>query len=189
MVNRKTNAETIVKAALELFRYKGYRATSMADVGRACGLLKGSIYHYFPSKISIAMAVLEYVVRHFERDILSFAYREELPLKARRQALVEAIEEYLAASDGRCVIHHLTLESVNVPEFQPVIQHYFNSWIDALVHLLAPDHGEQEALILARDVVAQVMGAVLLGTAFHDAEPPLSTVELAGRIRPILVGA
>jgi AcrR family transcriptional regulator len=51
----------VISHALQLFRVQGYHKTSMADIGTACGLLKGSIYNYFASKEALAIAVMEFV--------------------------------------------------------------------------------------------------------------------------------
>lgn len=51
------NARTdeIRAAAGALFASKGYAATTMNDIGRAVGILPGSVYHHFPAKESIAI--------------------------------------------------------------------------------------------------------------------------------------
>src|SRR5690606_18941267 len=59
MAIRKTDRDKVIDCALRLFREKGYHATSMADISEACGLLKGSIYHYFPGKKELAAAALD----------------------------------------------------------------------------------------------------------------------------------
>jgi AcrR family transcriptional regulator len=48
----------ILDAAARLFASKGVDRTSMDDIGRACGLEKPSLYHYFPSKKAILSEVL-----------------------------------------------------------------------------------------------------------------------------------
>lgn len=40
----------ILEAAMDLFRNKGYSATSMQDIAEACGVAKASIYKFFTSK-------------------------------------------------------------------------------------------------------------------------------------------
>ena len=47
---KKTDRESILKQAIRLFKLHGYYNTTMANIGDACGLIKGSIYHYFKSK-------------------------------------------------------------------------------------------------------------------------------------------
>ena len=58
MPKQKVNKEFIVHQALKLFRQKSYHQATMADIADACGLLKGSIYHYFKSKDELMIAVL-----------------------------------------------------------------------------------------------------------------------------------
>ena len=56
---KKTDRDAVIDAALTLFRMNGYHNTSMADISASCGLLKGSIYHYFPGKKELAIAALD----------------------------------------------------------------------------------------------------------------------------------
>ncbi|MCP2324262.1 AcrR family transcriptional regulator [Hamadaea flava] len=49
----------IVLRASELFDDVGYHLTSMDDIARAVGLAKPTLYHYFPSKDSILLAIHE----------------------------------------------------------------------------------------------------------------------------------
>lgn len=51
--------EKIVEAAMELFWSKGYNSTSIADILSRTQLNSGSLYHVFPGKQDILIAVLE----------------------------------------------------------------------------------------------------------------------------------
>ena len=44
---------------MRLFWEKGYGTTSIADILREAGALSGSLYHFFPTKQDLLMAVLE----------------------------------------------------------------------------------------------------------------------------------
>ena len=50
-------SEVIIDAAAELFSSQGYDGTSIRDIAARVGLLPGSIYHHFPSKEEIYVAV------------------------------------------------------------------------------------------------------------------------------------
>ena len=55
--------ERILDAAGKLFREKGYKATSVADIAAKAGFRnKGSIYHYFESKEGIVIEVAQRVM-------------------------------------------------------------------------------------------------------------------------------
>lgn len=47
----------ILDAAARLFSAEGYDRTSIRDIARNVGLLPGSVYHYFPSKRDLFLAV------------------------------------------------------------------------------------------------------------------------------------
>ncbi|RTL38719.1 MAG: TetR/AcrR family transcriptional regulator [Rhodocyclaceae bacterium] len=50
-------SEIIINAAAELFSTAGYDRTSIRDIASRVGLLPGSIYHHFPSKEELYIAV------------------------------------------------------------------------------------------------------------------------------------
>lgn len=49
----------IIHAAMELFWLKGYGSTSIADILSRTQLNSGSLYHFFPGKQDVLIAVLE----------------------------------------------------------------------------------------------------------------------------------
>jgi len=49
----------IKQAAIELFFEKGYFATSMNDIAKACGIQKASIYYHYPGKEELLYNILE----------------------------------------------------------------------------------------------------------------------------------
>jgi len=56
--------DLILDTALELFHMNGYTATGVTDITRAAGVPKGSFYHFFDSKETLAV---ETVNRYAER--------------------------------------------------------------------------------------------------------------------------
>jgi len=49
--------EQILRAAAELFVRQGYGGTSIRDIAHQVGLLPGSVYHHFPSKEDLFVAI------------------------------------------------------------------------------------------------------------------------------------
>lgn len=75
----------IVRAAVALFRERGYRRTSLADIGEAVGAERASLYYYFSSKEEILKeAVTPIVLRNtaIAEEIRDSA--EPAPAKLRR---------------------------------------------------------------------------------------------------------
>jgi AcrR family transcriptional regulator len=55
----KDTRQRIVESAMELFWLKGYGSTSIADILSRSQVNSGSLYHFFPGKQDLLVAVLE----------------------------------------------------------------------------------------------------------------------------------
>ena len=156
MASKKASSDVILEAAFELFRAKGYRNTSMSEIGTACGLLKGSIYHYFPSKAAIGIAVLQEVSGRFRNQVL------EAGREGGYEGLLEATERFFTQRKGGCVIHNLALDAATEPQFEPAIRAFIRGWCGELERVLDGPLESGQAREKAREVVMRVMGAVML---------------------------
>ncbi|MGA2549646.1 MAG: TetR/AcrR family transcriptional regulator [Burkholderiaceae bacterium] len=59
-MNAVTNTkQKLIDTALELIWTSSYGAVSVDDICKAAGVKKGSFYHFFPSKVDLAMAAME----------------------------------------------------------------------------------------------------------------------------------
>src|SRR5579864_2322025 len=67
--------ERLLGAAMQLFWEKGYGSTSIADVLHASGVNSGSLYHYFPGKQDLLLAVLAMYRAGIDRMLLAPAWR------------------------------------------------------------------------------------------------------------------
>lgn len=56
---KKSTRDNILDAAFMLVYRYGYNGTSTAMILKECNIPKGSLYHYFPSKKELVMAVLK----------------------------------------------------------------------------------------------------------------------------------
>ncbi len=57
--------EQLIRAALEVFQEKGFRTTTVRDIGRAAGLTQGTIYNYVRSKEDILFLVCDRVIAQY----------------------------------------------------------------------------------------------------------------------------
>ncbi len=57
MANNKLQG--IIAVAIQLFKEKGYHATSMQDIADGVGLQKGSLYHYITSKEELLIIIVQ----------------------------------------------------------------------------------------------------------------------------------
>lgn len=56
---RFDRTEIIIDTAADIFRRKGYDATSLQEIADEVGILKGSIYHYIDTKEDLLFAIIE----------------------------------------------------------------------------------------------------------------------------------
>jgi TetR/AcrR family transcriptional repressor of nem operon len=163
MAQKKTDKDAVIEAALTLIRTKGYHHTSIADIAEVCGLLKGSIYHYFPGKQELALAALDRVIEDTRAKLFAPAADETVPASKRLAALGEAIEGYFIGREGGCLMGNLALEvGWSIPDFMARIRAYFADWQAALLKLLAPTYGEARGSELAEDAAARMQGAIMM---------------------------
>jgi AcrR family transcriptional regulator len=87
--------EQIVAAAAELFRRKGYRGTSIEDIGAAVGTTGPALYRHFPSKEALLVELVRRAVARGREDVRAVHARGLRP------------EETLAAIVERSVAHVL----------------------------------------------------------------------------------
>lgn len=62
IVDKDAKRRDLVKVATKLFARDGYAATKIADVAKAAGVGKGTMYEYFASKEELFWAVCENLV-------------------------------------------------------------------------------------------------------------------------------
>ena len=94
----------ILLAAAELFVKHGYSGTSMRDIARATGLLPGSVYHYFPAKEDLFIAVHREGFRQLIARVEEVIQREKDPWRRLELACAAHIEAAVGANS----IHKIT---------------------------------------------------------------------------------
>ena len=172
MAVQKTDRDQLINTALELFRLQGYHRTSMADIGAACGLLKGSLYHYYPSKEALARAVMVHIIEECREQFFVHAIDDERPAAERLKSLAKAVETYFSGHAGGCLMGNFALEAaIAEPGLAEPLRRYFDDWAAAVGRILGPRYGKREADALARDWVVRVQGALMIMRFDPDPAP------------------
>ncbi|AHM58775.1 TetR family transcriptional regulator [Flammeovirgaceae bacterium 311] len=169
MAVKKVDKELIIQKACQVFRERGYGNTTMADIGKACGLLKGSIYYYFSSKDELMLQVLIHDYVYTKDNVYSLAYLEQLSCKERLKQILQAMENYYFEAPGGCLMAKIGLESDQImPEFTKVIKLFFEDWITAFSYIFQSHYDQEHALLLAEQAVQEIEGAIMLSVIFQD---------------------
>jgi AcrR family transcriptional regulator len=58
-VSKVATRDRILDGALEVFARKGYHGASVDDIVRASGTSKGAVYHHFPNKEAVFLALVD----------------------------------------------------------------------------------------------------------------------------------
>jgi len=158
----------VVPLLTEVFREHGYEGASLALIGRRTGLGKGSLYHFFPGgKAEMAQAALAHVAAWFETEI--FQPLETEPDADRAIArMFEAVIAYFHTGRRVCLVGAFALDSGR-DLFAREIAGYFRRWIRVLAGALERSGMDTaEAAPLARAVVGDIQGAIVLSRALDD---------------------
>jgi len=101
-VTRKPNLEArekILKAALSLMRERGFNAVSMDDVARSAGIKKANLFHYFPTKEELGLAVFDFAAARVRDDVREQLSQGEDPIR-QVSAMFAALQKSMG--EGRC---------------------------------------------------------------------------------------
>ena len=152
----------IVFAAMRLFAQKGYGSTSIADILLAAEANPGSLYHYFPGKQDVLIAVLEMYLAGIEPMLLQPAWmgvddpveRVFALLAAYRRSLVSTNETY------GCPIGSLALELHEPDEpVRKLLAANFDAWVSAI-----EDCFDDKAARIPRSVDRRALAILALTT-------------------------
>lgn len=177
--------DRLVFTALQLFGEKGYGSTSIADILKAADANSGSLYHFFPTKQDLLVAVLETYRDGIEPMLLAPAWEgvedpieRVFALLARyRQAL-----EMTACVYG-CPIGSLALELHEPdPPVREMLAINFEGWVrhvrgcfEAAKHRLPSDIDAEK---LARLTLTVMEGGVMQSRTYRSLDAFDSGVEM-----------
>lgn len=124
--------ERILFAALKLFSEKGYLSTSVADILKEAGANSGSLYHFYPTKQDVLLAVLEMYRDGIYPMLLAPAWEGVEDPVERVFALLAAYREMLRATDCLygCPIGSIALELHEPdPPVRELLSVNFDGWV------------------------------------------------------------
>jgi AcrR family transcriptional regulator len=150
----------LVLTAMRLFWEKGYGSTSVADVLQAAKVNSGSLYHFFPGKQDLLLAVLDLYQQGIRTMLLEPAWRGvEDPIE-RVFALLARYRQSLTDTECTygCPIGSLALE-LHEPDLQvrERLAANFTAWIEAIEACLQDAGARLPAACDRRELAAFVL--------------------------------
>ena len=163
--------DEIVDRLFAVFRDRGFEGASLADLSRATGLGKSSLYHHFPEgKEQMAQAVLERATAVIDSEILGAAQAAG-SLKTRLRRIAATFDQMYAGGSTPCVLGQLSSADIGAGA-RHNLDRALAHWIEA-IEILARESGisSVKARHFAEDWVARVQGALVLQAATGEIGP------------------
>jgi TetR/AcrR family transcriptional repressor of lmrAB and yxaGH operons len=163
--------EEAVARLFPVFRDRGYAGASLAELAKASGLGKSSLYHYFPGgKEDMALAVIHYADAWLHEHVMG-ALRGAGTPRARLGRVLSALDRLYAGGTNACLLGALVLGGAR-DLFARQLHAAFSQWVDALAGLLEESGIPRiEARERAQDAVARIEGALILAGGLDDPAP------------------
>jgi AcrR family transcriptional regulator len=147
------------RTAAQIFRDRGYDATSVSDIARALGMTKAGLYHHFESKEALLLEIMNYGLDRVRDDVIIPVRAIRDPEERLRQLVVRHAR---IATRGRGAIAHLGDEIRALP---PAARKQLEERMRAYVDLV-------------RDTIRELRAAGRL----RDVDPTVATFSLIGMI-------
>lgn len=174
----RSTGERLLDAATRLFLEKGYGSTSVADILHEARANAGSLYHIYPTKQDLLIAVLERYREGLGPMLLAPAWDGVDDPIERIFALLARYRFALELTDCSygCPIGSLALELHEPdPPVRKLLAANFDGWVGAIRDCLAaaadrlPFSVDREAL--AQFVLTVMEGAVMQARTHRSLEP------------------
>jgi TetR/AcrR family transcriptional regulator, transcriptional repressor of aconitase len=152
VVDHEAYRQTIIQEATQLFVAQGYEGLGMRGLAQHLGISKSALYHYFPSKEALFLAILDAVVA---RDMAELLTAPASSLPERLDAFVGMISEQEDWILNQILV---LMEYARVRtdlRSAPLLQQAFERYVAGIAGYLGIDENAARALYL------QLSGAIL----------------------------
>ncbi len=192
---RKPAAQTvhpdaIIQAAASVFRRKGYHGAKMADIAAEVNLTAGSLYHHFPSKQDLLIAVLDTGLDRITRDVQAIVGDTNEPTAKLRRIIRAHIHSVITNANIAAAVIFEGRTLLDVPE----VRERFVAQRDALESLYrhAVEEGIAAGAFRPVDVgifVKTLFGALNWVSMWYRADGRLSGEAIADEIAGTFLAA
>lgn len=173
--SRTETRERIVESARQLFFQQGYGATGIAQILKESEANSGSLYHFFPTKEDLLVAVLEQYKAMLQTHVIGPAYEHVDDPIERIFMVLDGYRRLLEATQYAlgCPIGNLALEISNShPLARRYVVENFENWRLAIRELIEAASGrlptDTDPDALSKLVLASMEGAVMLARAYRN---------------------
>lgn len=165
----KIPRDELLHRCANTFKRLGYHGTTMDALSAACGLTKASFYHHYPNKESLLRDVLEWTHAHLKQSLFSIAFDEDLTAQERLTRMGRKAKKLFQDDSIGCLMGVVAVDATyGKVELMEPIRLFLDDWTIALTQLYSDRYSQEEAQQLARQLVADFEGAILLARIYGD---------------------
>ena len=160
--------EEVIDRLMSVLRRTGYDGASLAELSKATGLGKSSLYHHFPAgKDDMVRAVLDQLETQLTATVFA-PLRVAGDAHDRLTTMTAALDTFYAQGNESCVLAQLVLGTTR-DRFREQLTRIFTEWTGAIARVLT-DAGLSRALARRRaeDAVLRVEGALVVAGGLDD---------------------
>ncbi len=167
--------DKLIATAFELFHRQGYTNTGIAQILREAGVNSGSLYHFFPTKEDLLVAVLEWCQANLWPEVIQPVFDRVTDPVERIFGVLDGYRKMLVmtACTMGCPIGNLALELADShPSVRELLAANFTGWRQAIEGCLRAAAGRFPDTVdpaqLSLFVLTTMEGAVMLARAYKS---------------------
>ncbi|AIG02072.1 MULTISPECIES: TetR/AcrR family transcriptional regulator [Pseudomonas] len=165
----KIPRDELLQRCANTFKRLGYHGTTMDALSSACGLTKASFYHHYPNKESLLRDVLGWTHERLKQSLFSIAFDENLAPQERLTSMGRKAKKLFQDDSIGCLMGVVAVDATyGKVELMEPIRLFLDDWTAAFAKLYSAGYSQEEAQRLARQLVADFEGAILLARIYGD---------------------
>ena len=166
----KIPRDELLQRCANTFKRLGYHGTTMDALSSACGLTKASFYHHYSNKESLLRDVLEWTHAGLKQTLFAIAYDESRSPQERFVAMGRKARKLFQQDSIGCLMGVVAIDATyGKTELMEPIRAFLDDWTAAFTRLFIGRYDQEQATALARQLVADFEGAILLTRIYGDA--------------------
>ena len=187
----KVSRDELLLRCAHTFKRLGYNGTTMDALSAACGLTKASFYHHYPNKEALLRDVLAWTHEQLAQSLFCIASDESQTPQERLARMGRKAKKLFQDDSIGCLMGVISVDAAyGKAELMEPIRRFMDDWTAAFAQLFSASYSQLEAHSLARQLVADFEGAILLARIYGDPSYIDAVTERGLRqLEPVAAGA
>lgn len=165
----KMSRDELLQRCANTFKRLGYHGTTMDALSSACGLTKASFYHHYPNKESLLRDVLDWTHERLKQSLFAIAFDDSLAAQERLMRMGRKAKKLFQDDSIGCLMGVVAIDATyGKVELMEPIRRFLDDWAAAFTNLYVGAHDQESAQRLAKQLVADFEGAILLARIYND---------------------